>query len=140
MKSPGFQRDKIFRLPYIRRMFRDKNRLAAIAIWLIVVAAVVLRIVVWVQNRNLIIDESNVARNLFDRNYLELLKPLDFNQYAPPTFLWATKTFAELFGFGELSLRAYALLCSFGVLAMFVVVGKRIVSHAALAYPLLLLG
>jgi len=77
---------------------------------------IVLRIIVWFQNRNLVIDEANVARNIFECNFQQLTQPLKYEQYAPPIFLWMEKTASLVFGFSEQSMRLYPLLCGIGAL------------------------
>ena len=61
-------------------------------------------------NRPLFIDEANVVRNLFDRPYPDLFRPLDHAQYGPPVYLVVTKWCAEVFGYAELPLRLPAFL------------------------------
>ena len=58
-----------------------------------------------VHNRDLFLDEANVVRNLFDRSYLDLFRPLDHRQYAPPLYLVWTKALAEVLGYCEWVLR-----------------------------------
>src|SRR5687768_15667169 len=77
----------------------------------IILLGITLRLAYWVHNRDLIIDESNIARNLFERDYGRLTTRLDYEQYAPVFFLWMEKTFTLLFGFSEQALRACPLLC-----------------------------
>src|SRR5690606_20568037 len=82
--------------------------------WLVIALiaiGIILRLYVYFQNRNLIIDEANVARNIAERGFAALALPLDYAQYAPPVFLWITKFFTMLFGMGEMALRLYPLLC-----------------------------
>jgi predicted membrane-bound mannosyltransferase len=93
---------------------------------------------VYLQNRNLLLDEANVARNLFERDFTGLVKPLNYEQYAPPVFLWVEKLNAILFGFSEYALRLYPLLA--GIASVFVMYAllKRLVPMSALWFPLLL--
>lgn len=94
-----------------------------------------LRIYIYLQNRNLIIDEANIARNIYDRGFGALLKPLDNFQYAPPTFLWVTKLNSLLFGMGELSLRIYPLVCGLAALVAFYQILKELIPDRAIWYP-----
>lgn len=63
----------------------------------------------WYAGRALFLDEANVARNLYDRSFLELFLPLDHDQYAPPLYLVFTKLCGNVFGYGELALRLPSL-------------------------------
>ncbi|RYD54857.1 MAG: hypothetical protein EOP56_17975 [Sphingobacteriales bacterium] len=67
----------------------------------IIVAGIILRIVVYLQNRCLIIDEANIARNIYERGYTALAMPLNYEQYAPPIFLWMLKACTQFFGYSE---------------------------------------
>lgn len=98
----------------------------------------VLRILTWVQNRDLIIDEANIARNLSERGYAGLLRPLDYEQYAPPLFLWAEKTAVLAGGFGEQALRFPALLAGLLSLPLFGAVAKKLLPRAAVLFALAL--
>ena len=51
-----------------------------------------------------------MARNLFDRSYAGLFRPLDHEQYAPPLYLVLIKALADTFGYRELVLRLPAFL------------------------------
>ena len=90
-------------------------------------------------------DEAYLAHNYLDRGYFDLLKPLDFIQIAPILYLWVQKTFVNLFGFSEYSLRLYSLLCGVASLFVFRYLAGRLLRGTALvlafavfavAYPL----
>ncbi|RYD58734.1 MAG: hypothetical protein EOP56_03870 [Sphingobacteriales bacterium] len=104
----------------------------------IMIIGVGLRLMVYLQNRNLILDEANVARNIFERGFSALVKPLSYEQYAPPIFLWILKLSAALFGYSEQVLRLYPIIA--GIVALFLLykVGKEIGGLRAVWYPLIL--
>lgn len=106
----------------------------------IILAGIIARLIVYFQNRNLIIDESNIARNLYERNFAGLALPLKYEQYAPPVFLWIEKLNTITFGFSEYALRLWPLLC--GMAAMFVMYRllKQLGVNTGAWYPLLLLA
>jgi 4-amino-4-deoxy-L-arabinose transferase-like glycosyltransferase len=113
-------------------------RLLAIGIILV---GIIWRIVIYWQNRNLILDEANIARNLFERGFKGLTQPLSYEQYAPPVFLWIEKILAAIFGFGERVLRFYPLAT--GIAALLVMYGllKKLVGNGwSVIYPLFLLA
>ncbi len=107
-------------------------------VWLIILTGMVLRVGIYLQNRNLIIDESNVARNIFERGFVELMQPLYYEQYAPVLFLWITELFSLLFGFSEYALRLYPLLAGLASLFVFYKVLGKFMSTKALLFPLAL--
>ncbi len=121
-----------------QRFLSDKktNSLINIGLLIIFLGGFVLRIVYWLQNRNLFIDEVNVVRNLYERGYAELLEPLAYEQYAPPLFLWVQKTFASLFGYDELAMRFFPLLCGLASLFIFYKLLLLFMSRKVVWYPL----
>lgn len=122
---------------------KSKNILQIYLAWLpyvIIGVCVLLRILVFMHNRALEVDEANVARNLFERDFIGLLKPLDYMQFAQPGFLWVLKALASGFGYGEQTLRLFSLLCGIGALWLMYEVLKRLVDNTVLWYPLALLA
>jgi hypothetical protein len=106
--------------------FRNKNVLLRVLVELYIITGVLLRLFTFFHNRCLIIDEANIVRNLAERNFMGLLHPLSYEQYAPPVFLWIEKASSLLFGYGEKAVRLYALLCGLGVLAVFPSLAKKL--------------
>ncbi|MCB0633474.1 MAG: glycosyltransferase family 39 protein [Saprospiraceae bacterium] len=71
---------------------------------------ILLRIVVYLQNRSLFLDEANLARNIADRSFAGLFAPLDHQQYAPPLFLVLEKLNWLVAGSSEMVLRCWPLI------------------------------
>lgn len=118
-----------------------KKRITNGVIWTIIITGLLLRLGVYLQNRNLIIDEANVVRNLYERGFGGLAFPLQYEQFAPPVFLWIEKLNAILFGYHEYALRVYPLLC--GLVSLFLmrsILNRLQVIALAAWYPLLLLA
>lgn len=86
---------------------------------LIIGLGLLLRVVVWWQQRSIALDESNLIRNYVERSYGQLFQNLDYAQYAPPLFSVAVKACIGLFGNNELSTRLFPLLCSGATLLLF---------------------
>jgi len=78
-----------------------------------------LRVVVWWQQRSIALDEANLIRNYVERTYGQLFQNLDYAQYAPPLFSVMVKACIGLFGNNELSVRLFPLLCSSATLVLF---------------------
>lgn len=111
--------------------------------WLVVVIIIVgiaLRLVYYFQNRCLFIDEANIARNIYERSFIGLTKPLNYEQYAPPLFLWIIKISTLLFGYSEFAFRLFPLLCGIVSLFLFNNVLKRFTAIDALWYPLIIVA
>ena len=78
---------------------------------------ILVRLRLYFSNRSLWFDEVNLALNLVERSYQELLQPLDYNQAAPPGFLWIEKFAIQVFGNNEYALRLFPLIS--GIIAIF---------------------
>lgn len=90
-----------------------------ILISVLILLGSVFRIREYLANRSLHLDEANLALNLINRSFLELIKPLDPVQYAPLGFLWAERLTFVLFGDSEYSLRLFPLIISIISLPLF---------------------
>ncbi len=91
----------------------------------------ILRLIQYLNNRSLWYDEASLALNLLQRSYLELLAPLDYNQAAPPGFLWLEKLTLEIFGNSEFVLRLFPFAASVVSLAVFYKLAQRYISPIA---------
>ncbi len=79
------------------------------------------RLVQYLNNRSLWFDEANLALNIVNRSYLQLLSPLDNNQAAPPGFLWIEKLSIQVFGNHEYALRLFPFLAGIvSLIALFI--------------------
>jgi hypothetical protein len=96
---------------------RQTTRRLESAIWVFVGLGVLLRIARYAMDYPLWWDEAFVAVNFIRRDYVALLRPLDYGQVCPILFLWAELTLVKLLGFSEWSLRLFPLVC--GVLSVF---------------------
>lgn len=74
-----------------------------------VLAGVILILIQFFANRSLFIDEANLALNIVNRDFKQLLKPLDASQVAPILFLVSEKLVAGVFGNTDWSLRIVPL-------------------------------
>ncbi len=85
-------------------------------------------------------DECFVAANLIDRGYLDLLRPLDYQQVAPILFLWAERTAVAWFGFSEWSLRVFPTACAIGSLFLFRHAAGRVMGGWPLLFAVAILS
>lgn len=98
----------------------------------------VLRLVQYSSNRSLWFDEVALILNLQERGYAELLKALDYNQAAPPLFLWIEKLALESLGNHEYAFRLFPLIGGLVSLLLFYQLTKRWASGWARPVALLL--
>ena len=89
------------------------------ATWAFVGVGVLLRIARYAMDYPLWWDEAFVAVNFIRRDYLDLLRPLDYGQVCPILFLWAELTLVKLLGFSEWSLRLFPLVCAIAGVVLF---------------------
>ncbi|CAN5631592.1 hypothetical protein BH23PLA1_BH23PLA1_10340 [soil metagenome] len=104
------------------------------AIWFFVALGISLRIARYAMNFPIWWDEAFVAVNFLRRDYLDLLRPLDYGQVGPLLFLWAELSAVRLWGFSELSLRAFPMACAVLSVPLFRFAAGRVLS----GLPLLL--
>jgi len=82
-------------------------------LFVIVVFGACLRLLQYVADPALSLDEIAVARNIQERDIWTLLtEPLAFDQAAPKGFVLAEKLATNVFGFSDYSLRLFPLICS----------------------------
>src|SRR5207247_7109011 len=111
---------------------RQSSALLVSQVVLILGAA--LRLIEYLRNRPLGIDESFLALNLIEKSPAQLLHELDFEQAAPLGFLEVEKLAVDLFGWSEYALRLLPLLASLASLVFFYRAGKRLLSMTALPF------
>jgi hypothetical protein len=76
------------------------------------IAGTAFRLVQFFAARSLWLDESMLALNIASRSWTELLRPLDYNQVAPPLFLWLSRLSIRLAGTNEMALRAWPMMAA----------------------------
>lgn len=104
-----------------------------------VAAGIVLRLMQYLPNPSLFIDEAMLAANIIHRTPLELVaSPLKYAQAAPPLFLLATKAIGASFGYGEYALRATALVSAVAALFFFVKFARMTLTGFAIPLAVLL--
>lgn len=104
-------------------------------IGMIISIGVALRLKVYLDCRALFLDESNVARNIIEKNYLDFFIPLDYDQFVPPFLSVLIKLSTDIFGANEYALRLFPLL--FGVASLFLfyhVSGKVVKNRISLLF------
>jgi 4-amino-4-deoxy-L-arabinose transferase-like glycosyltransferase len=77
----------------------------------LLLVGIVLRLIPYLLDRSLFIDEASIALNVTNRSFAGLLHTLDYGQIAPLLFLFIEKATIILFGNSEQSLRLLPLIC-----------------------------
>lgn len=78
----------------------------------IVCIAIALRVIEYIHNKAIWLDEAHLALNILQRDYAGLTQRLYFGQGAPLFFLWGERLSANLFGPSEYALRLIPLVAS----------------------------
>ncbi|MFT4968863.1 MAG: 4-amino-4-deoxy-L-arabinose transferase-like glycosyltransferase [Chitinophagales bacterium] len=107
---------------------------------LVILISFLVRLTLFVQERDLFIDEANLAANIHERSYTELLSPLAYEQYAPPLFLWGVKASTQVFGFSEKALRLLPFAAGILSIFLFSYLCYLLLGKEAAIYPLALFG
>jgi hypothetical protein len=102
-----------------------RSRAAWVALGVIAFGAVV-RVRLFGAGRSFWFDEAALALNLVNRSVVELLRPLDYRQTAPPLFLWLERLAVLVAGPSEHALRAVPLLAGVATLLVAWRVAKRL--------------
>lgn len=117
-----------------------KDKRFSLLLMLILLLGVSYRITLFIQNRNLIIDEANVVRNVYERDFAALLQPLSYEQYAPPLFLWQLELCSRIFGYSEYAMRLPALLWGIASLFAYTALARKLVKEHAVWFTVGLLA
>lgn len=88
-----------------------------------------LRIVVYLQNRSLFLDEANVCLDIMNKSYAELFRPFESHQMIPPFFASCIKLCNDIFGNNEFALRLFPLLVSLLSVVLFYKMTKKIIEN-----------
>ncbi|MDX6407719.1 MAG: hypothetical protein QOE13_790, partial [Gaiellaceae bacterium] len=105
--------------------------------WTIVAIGVLIRLVRYAADRSLWLDEAYLALNLKGRSYGDLIGTLDFNQAAPPLFLFIEKAVMGVFGDSEYALRLFPFAAAIGSMVLAYPVARRYLSPRAVPVALL---
>lgn len=97
---------------------------------LLLLTGVIFRLRQYLSGRSLWADEAMLALNIVNRNFAELIKPLDYDQGAPLGFLLIEKSFNLILGRHELVLRLFPLLAGLAALWFFYLLAKKILRGA----------
>src|SRR5271166_3734022 len=102
-----------------------------LATWFFVGLGIAVRLVRYCVNYPIWHDEAFLAVNFWDRDYIDLLRPLDYGQVAPWLFLAIERTAVKLLGYSEPALRLFPTICSVLCLPLFRHVDGRLLGGTA---------
>jgi dolichyl-phosphate-mannose-protein mannosyltransferase len=99
--------------------------------WLIVAVGIVFRVVRYLHDRSLWLDESQLALNVMSRSYSHLFGALNFDQAAPVGFLMLEKLATSVFGDSERAFRLVPFLAGLASVVVFWRVASRFLDRAS---------
>jgi hypothetical protein len=105
-------------------------------VWLFVGIGVALRLTRYLLGFPLWGDEYQLAANFLDRDFADLLRPLENNQVAPLGFLGIELAATRIFGFSELSLRLFPAMCAIASVFLFRFVASRLIRGLPLVFAM----
>jgi len=94
----------------IQKYLKSPEIITSTILYSIIFIGVTLAIFQFIFNRSLWLDEAYLALNIINKDFLELLTPLDHSQVSPIGFLFVEKLSTLVFGKNEFSLRLFPLL------------------------------
>jgi uncharacterized membrane protein len=116
---------------------KDKFNYYQLASYFLILIGISIRIFHYLVNRSLWLDEAMLSNNIINRNFFQLLSPLDNRQIAPIGFLFAQKLSTLIFGVNEFALRLLPLLTGIFSLPLFYLLLKKIVNEKIVLLGLL---
>lgn len=117
-------------------MTAREERLSARTGIALVLLAVALRLIEYLHNKAIWLDEAHLALNIVQRDYLGLTRQLDYGQGAPLGFLWIERFAANAAGPSEFALRFAPMLASILTCGMLYVFLRRMLPARATTIPL----
>lgn len=113
---------------------RRESRRWETAVWLFLGLGVLVRLVRYLVDYPIWHDEAFLACSLWDRDYVDLLRPLDYGQVAPWLFLAIERTVVKWLGYSELTLRFFPHVCGLLSVVVFWHVARRLLDGKARAF------
>src|SRR3990172_3700270 len=98
--------------------------------WTLLLIGAALRLRQYLSGRSLWADEAMLALNIVNRDFMGLLKPLDYHQGAPIGFLWVMKIITLILGRTELVLRLFPFAAGILSLYLFYLLIRKITDRA----------
>lgn len=84
-------------------------------------------------NRSLWFDEAYLALNIISKDFIELTKPLNYNQVAPIGFLLIERISVLILGKNELALRIFPLISFLTSIPLFYLFSNKLVKNNVIA-------
>ena len=84
----------------------DRRNVPSLIAATAILVGIALRVIEFVRGRPLWLDEAMLSLNIAARSFVQLARPLDYDQSAPLAYLWLERLVVNIGGVNEPSLRA----------------------------------
>ena len=101
-----------------------------------VVFGLIARAWYYFSNRSLFIDEANIARNVYEKDFSQLSGNLNYEQHAPPVFMWIIKFICSITNYSEYALRFFPFICGIAAIILFFKVAQKALANYSLWFAL----
>ena len=104
----------------------DRRNVPSLIAAIAIVVGTVLRVVEFARDRPLWLDEAMLSLNIAARSFVQLARPLDYDQSAPVAYLWLERLAVNMGGVNELSLRAVPFVAGLALIPLVWLVARRL--------------
>lgn len=104
----------------------DRRNIPSLIAAIAIVVGIALRVVEFARNRPLWLDEAMLSLNIATRSFLDLARPLDYDQSAPVAYLWIERLAVNVGGVNELTLRALPFVAGLALVPLVWLVARRL--------------
>jgi 4-amino-4-deoxy-L-arabinose transferase-like glycosyltransferase len=114
-----------------RSTTNDRQTLPTLIAIIAIVVGIMLRIVEFMRDRPLWLDEAMLALNIAARPITQLARPLDYDQSAPLAYLWIERLAVSVGGVTERSLRMLPFIAGLALVPLVWLVARRLAGARA---------
>jgi hypothetical protein len=108
---------------------RNQQSTLLVILYFIIEVGIFLAIYQFLFNRSLWIDEAMLARNIVNKEFMELLNPLDHGQAAPIGFLFLERLSVLIFGKNEMALRVFPFISFLFAIPFYYLLANRLTNN-----------
>ena len=104
----------------------DRRNIPSLIAAIAIVVGIALRVIEFARNRPLWLDEAMLSLNIATRSFVDLARPLDYDQSAPVAYLWLERLAVNIGGVNERALRALPFLAGLALVPLVWLVARRL--------------
>jgi len=104
----------------------DRRNVPSLIAATAILVGIALRVIEFVRGRPLWLDEAMLSLNIAARSFVQLARPLDYDQSAPLAYLWLERLVVNIGGVNEPSLRALPFVAGLALVPLVWLVARRL--------------